>query len=100
MTTIAQIQIEVARFYAVPLIEMTSHRRARNAAHARQIGMYLARELTPHSLPVIGRAFGKRDHTTVMYGIHAVEERMQRAGFRRNVEELRARLAPELAEVA
>lgn len=100
MTTIAEIQQAVATYFAIPMIEMKSTRRGRAAAHARQIGMYLARELTAHSLPMIGREFGRRDHTTVIYGIHAVEERMQRAEFRQNIEMLRARLTPESVEAA
>ena len=100
MTTIAEIQQAVSTYFAIPMIEMKSARRGRDAAHARQIGMYLARELTAHSLPMIGREFGKRDHTTVIYGIRAVEGRMQRAGFRRNIEMLRAKLAPESVEAA
>lgn len=74
--SIASIQAAVARFYDIPLREMTSQRRDRPAAHARQVGMYLARELTPYSLPMIGRWFGKRDHTTVIHGIKAVEARL------------------------
>lgn len=90
MTTIASIKATVSRFYEVPLREMTSQRRERSAAHARQVGMYLARELTPHSLPVIGREFGRRDHTTVIHGIKAVEGRMRQPEVRLAIEGLRS----------
>ena len=74
--SIATIRAAVARFYDLPAIDMVAARRDRPAAHARQVAMYLARQLTPHSLPVIGREFGGRDHTTVMFGIRAVENRI------------------------
>ena len=53
---------------------MQSARRARAVARPRQVAMYLAKQLTPRSLPEIGRKFGGRDHTTVMYAIRKVEE--------------------------
>ncbi len=74
--SIAFIQTLVAAYYRVPLAEMTSDRRSRCVAHPRQVAMYLAREMTPQSLPAIGRSFGHRDHTTVMWAISAVESRM------------------------
>lgn len=74
--SIASIQAAVARFYDIPLREMTSQRRERSAAHARQVAMYLAHELTPFSYPMIGREFGKRDHTTVMHGVSVVKNRI------------------------
>jgi chromosomal replication initiator protein len=52
---------------------MWSARRDRGVARPRQVAMYLARELTPMSLPCIGRLFGKRDHTTVIHAIKTVE---------------------------
>lgn len=73
--TIARIQSVVAAHYGLPLIEMVSQRRSRDVAHPRQVGMFLAKHLTPHSFPVIGREFGKRDHTTVMYACEQVKRR-------------------------
>lgn len=67
--TIGQIQSVVAREFGVPVIEMTSDRRDAEATKVRHLAMYLARELTGHSYPRIGRAFGRRDHTTVMHGV-------------------------------
>lgn len=70
---IDEIQRAVAARFHIPLFEMTSARRAREVARPRQIAMYLCRELTPRSLPQIGRHFGKRDHTTVMHACRQIE---------------------------
>lgn len=71
--SIAAIQQATAEHFRVALIEMVSARRARHVARPRQVAMFLARELTPLSLPNIGRRFGNRDHTTVMHAIRTVE---------------------------
>ena len=52
---------------------MVSARRAREVARPRQIAMYLAKQLTPRSLPEIGRRFGGRDHTTVIHAVRQIE---------------------------
>lgn len=70
---IADIQREVADFFDVAEIEMVSARRSRSVARPRQVAMCLARDLTPKSLPDIGRRFGGRDHTTVIHAIRTVE---------------------------
>jgi chromosomal replication initiator protein len=70
---IIDIQQAVAEAFGIRLIDMTSARRARSVARPRQVAMYLARQLTLKSLPQIGRAFGDRDHTTVMHAIKQVE---------------------------
>src|SRR5690606_14128721 len=72
--TIEEIQRKVAEHYGVRLADMQSARRARTVARPRQLAMYLAKQLTPRSLPEIGRKFGGRDHTTVMYAIRKIEE--------------------------
>lgn len=72
--TVRAIQCEVARYYAIPLLEMTSQRRNREVARARQVGMYLCRQLTVLSLPTIGRLFGGRDHSTVMHACKVIED--------------------------
>jgi len=56
------------------MADMVSARRARAVARPRQVAMYLAKQLTPRSLPEIGRKFGGRDHTTVMHAIRRIEE--------------------------
>lgn len=54
--------------------EMTSARRAREVARPRQVAMYLSKQLTPKSLPDIGRRFGGRDHTTVIHAVRQIEK--------------------------
>ena len=72
---------------------MQSARRARAVARPRQVAMYLAKQLTPRSLPEIGRKFGGRDHTTVMHAVARVAELMkQDAGFAEDVALLRKML--------
>jgi len=72
--TIDEIQRRVAEHFNIKMAEMTSARRARQVARPRQVAMYLAKQLTPRSLPEIGRKFGGRDHTTVMYAVRKIEE--------------------------
>ncbi|MBZ6377464.1 chromosomal replication initiation protein DnaA [Pacificimonas flava] len=72
--TVDRIQREVAEFYHIKLSDMLSARRARDVARPRQIAMYLAKRLTPRSLPDIGKRFGGRDHTTVMHAVKRIEE--------------------------
>ena len=64
---IDKIQTEVGNFYGVSVKEMKGSRRVQNIVLARQVAMYLARELTDNSLPKIGREFGGKDHTTVIH---------------------------------
>lgn len=74
MITIDAIKRHVAASFGIPIIEMTSARRARAVARPRQVAMSLARSLTSRSLPEIGRAFGNRDHTTVMWAVDRIEQ--------------------------
>ncbi|WP_018923293.1 chromosomal replication initiator protein DnaA [Salsuginibacillus kocurii] len=69
--TIKDIQHKVAEYYEVKQEEITAKKRTKSIAFARQVAMYLSRELTDSSLPKIGDEFGGRDHTTV---IHAHEK--------------------------
>ncbi|MDO4871595.1 MAG: chromosomal replication initiator protein DnaA [Candidatus Saccharibacteria bacterium] len=64
---IDRIQNEVGNFYGVSVKEMKGTRRVQNIVLARQVAMYLTRELTDNSLPKIGREFGGKDHTTVIH---------------------------------
>jgi chromosomal replication initiator protein len=72
--TIDEIQRKVAEHYNLKLNDLLSQRRAREVARPRQVAMYLAKKLTPRSLPEIGRRFGGRDHTTVMHAVKRIEE--------------------------
>src|SRR6185312_1375893 len=72
--TIDEIQKKVAEHFNIKMAEMISARRARVVARPRQVAMYLAKQLTPRSLPEIGRKFGGRDHTTVMHACRRIEE--------------------------
>ena len=73
-TTIDNIQKVVAEHYRIKISDMSSKRRTRTVARPRQIAMALAKELTQHSLPEIGEAFGGRDHTTVLHACRKVAE--------------------------
>jgi chromosomal replication initiator protein len=91
--SVADIQREVAAFFGIPALEMTSARRARKIARPRQVAMFFSRERTPHSLPNIGRMFGHRDHTTVLHAIRTVEGLIATdAAFAAKVAECGARL--------
>ncbi|MFM9978789.1 MAG: chromosomal replication initiator protein DnaA [Sphingomonadaceae bacterium] len=72
--TIDEIQKRVAEHFKIRQAEMVSARRARAVARPRQIAMYLAKQLTPRSLPEIGRRFGGRDHTTVIHAVKQIEK--------------------------
>jgi chromosomal replication initiator protein len=74
--TIEEIQRRVGEHYNVRLSDIVGPKRLRTIARPRQIAMYLAKQLTPRSLPEIGRRFGGRDHTTIMHGIRKIEELM------------------------
>ncbi|MEO0444139.1 MAG: chromosomal replication initiator protein DnaA [Pseudomonadota bacterium] len=72
--SITNIQRVVGEYYKVKVAEFSSKRRSRSVARPRQIAMALAKELTNHSLPEIGDAFGGRDHTTVLHACRKVKE--------------------------
>lgn len=72
--SIDNIQRAVAEYYNIKIADLLSKRRNRTIARPRQIAMALAKELTSHSLPEIGDAFGGRDHTTVLHACRKVAE--------------------------
>lgn len=72
--SIDEIQTRVSDHYRIRKAEMTSARRAREVARPRQVAMYLSKQLTPRSLPEIGRRFGGRDHTTVIHAVRQIEK--------------------------
>ena len=72
--TLELIQKYVADYFKIKVADMYSQKRTRAIARPRQVAMWLARELTPHSLPEIGDAFGGRDHTTVLHACRTVTD--------------------------
>ena len=72
LVSIENIQKTVADYFKIRVAELLSKRRSRSIARPRQIAMALAKELTNHSLPEIGDAFGGRDHTTVLHGCRRI----------------------------
>ena len=74
LVTIENIQKTVAEYFKIRVAELLSKKRTRSIARPRQIAMALAKELTNHSLPEIGDAFGGRDHTTVLHACRKVAE--------------------------
>lgn len=74
LITIENIQKTVAEYYKVKMADLLSKRRSRSVARPRQMAMALSKELTNHSLPEIGDAFGGRDHTTVLHACRKIAE--------------------------
>jgi len=72
--TLDNIQRTVAEYYKLRVADLLSKRRSRSIARPRQVAMALAKELTQHSLPEIGDAFGGRDHTTVLHACRKIAE--------------------------
>jgi chromosomal replication initiator protein len=73
----ASIQIiikEVSKYFSIPINDILSPKRSKYISHARQLAMYLSRELTSNSLPSIGKSFGDRDHSTVIYAISKISD--------------------------
>ena len=74
--TVEMVQAEVARQFGVHVNDLRSNRRTQDISYARQVAMYLARELTEASLPQIGDRFGGRDHTTVIYAVNKIKRQL------------------------
>ncbi len=72
--SVDNIQRTVAEYYKIKVSDLMSKRRSRSVARPRQLAMALAKELTNHSLPEIGDAFGGRDHTTVLHACRKIKE--------------------------
>lgn len=92
---VATVQRVTAEHFHLDPDLMKSQRRGTNdVAHARQIAMFLARELTHQSLPQIGRFFGNRDHTTILHAMRAVQSRIcNSVKTAEDVDVIRGRLA-------
>jgi len=73
LVTVENIQKTVAEYFKIRVADLLSKRRSRSIARPRQIAMALAKELTTHSLPEIGDAFGGRDHTTVLHACRRIK---------------------------
>lgn len=83
----------VSRHYSVSKADILSQRRHRSVVWPRQIGMYLAKQLTSRSLPEIGRRFGDRDHTTVLHAIRKIDKELEaNVRLRDELEELKKQL--------
>ena len=76
LVSVDNIQRVVAEYYKIKVADLHSKRRSRSVARPRQVAMYLAKDLTNHSLPEIGNAFGGRDHTTVLHACRKIKELM------------------------
>jgi len=91
--TMDDIISAVTEHFAVKLSDLQSKKRTKSIAYPRQVAMYLARKITRHSLEEIGGFFGGRDHSTVLYGVDRITDRMQSdEGCRNSVENLLDRL--------
>jgi len=77
LVTLESIQKTVAEYFKIRVSDLLSKKRTRSIARPRQIAMALAKELTNHSLPEIGEAFGGRDHTTVLHACRKVAELLE-----------------------
>jgi chromosomal replication initiator protein len=77
LVTVENIQRTVAEYSKIKVADLLSKRRNRSVARPRQMAMALAKELTNHSLPEIGDAFGGRDHTTVLHACRMIAELRQ-----------------------
>ena len=93
LITTENIQKAVAEYYKLRVSDLLSRRRPRTIARPRQMAMALCKELTEHSLPEIGDAFGGRDHTTVLHACRKIEELCETDG---RIREDRAKLVRQL----
>ena len=86
---VERIQEVVSAHFKVPLHLLTSSKRSKEVAMARQVAMYLSRELTKSSLPDIGRQFGGKDHTTVLHGYKQIKRLIENDGqFKLEIDQL------------
>jgi chromosomal replication initiator protein len=77
LITIEQIQRKVSDFFGIKLSDLKAKTRTKTIAFPRQVAMYLARQLTHASLAEVGRAFGGKDHTTVLYAVEKIKTLLQ-----------------------
>jgi hypothetical protein len=95
---IDHVQRVVAHHYGMAVRDLLSRRRTREVVLPRQIAMYLAKMMTLHSLPEIGRRFGGKDHTTVLHAIRKLDAKVEKeAAFAAEIETLRAKIMGVIA---
>ncbi|MES2602126.1 MAG: helix-turn-helix domain-containing protein [Pseudomonadota bacterium] len=75
--TITKIQGAVCRHFGISRVDLVSQRRAQSITRPRQIGIYLAKKLTPYGYPTIGARFGGRDHSTAISAVRRIEKLMK-----------------------
>jgi chromosomal replication initiator protein len=93
--TVEQIQKAVCEFYGIRLQDIKARKRTKEIATPRQIAMYVCKKLTELSLSDIGKAFGGKDHATVIYACKQTEDKMNKdESFNRIVGNLMGRLKP------
>lgn len=98
---IDDIQRAVGQHYSIGRVDMLSNRRTATIVRPRQIAMWLCRKLTTRSLPEIGRHFGGRDHTTILYSARKIEaDRQVDPSLDAELNELIVKLVPENSPVA
>jgi chromosomal replication initiator protein len=91
--TVEQIMQATADYFGVQAADLKGNSRSRVLVNARQVAMYLCREMTDMSLPRIGQAFGGRDHTTVMHANKKIRKQMsERRALYNQIAELTNRL--------
>lgn len=94
VVSVEKIANAVSRYYEVKVVDLQGKKRTQTIAHARHVCMYLARDLTNHSLEEIGGYFGGRDHSTVLHAENTIRKKMEKnEALRQVVENLRRRLA-------
>ncbi len=74
--TVSEIQDVVTRYFSIKLADLQSKRRSKAISLPRQVAIYLCRKLTGHSLEEIGAFFGGKDHTTILYAVDKIQEKM------------------------
>lgn len=90
---IEDIQTTVGKFYGVTVKEIKATKRTQNIVLARQVAMYLAREMTDNSLPKIGKEFGGRDHSTVLHAYNKIKNMLaQDEGLRIELESIKNKI--------
>jgi len=91
--TVELIQKNVCEYFGIKMVDLKARKRTKEIANARQIAMYIAKQLTNLSLSEIGRHFGGKDHATVIYACRQVEEkRLKDENLNKSVEVLTRRI--------